>query len=250
MDYQVDDGFVVYVNGSEAGRVNMPSGTISYNTYSSTYAGDEPITGTLDLPARYFQNGTNLIAVEVHNNNATSSDLFWAASLNTTIDAVNEEFISTEAIIDLPSDNYVGLTACFSPLSEEERLQQGITPVRINEVSASNNISVNEYWKRNDWVELYNTTNQPIDVEGMYLTDNVDKPHKYKISKNESLAQTIIPPHGYLIIWCDKLEPISQLHASFKLEADGSEMMLSAADDSWTDRFTYPKHKEDESVGR
>ena len=250
LDYQVDDGFVVYVNGSEAGRVNMPSGTISYNTYSSTYAGDEPITGTLDLPARYFQNGTNLIAVEVHNNNATSSDLFWAASLNTTIDAMNEEFISTEAIIDLPSNNYVGLTACFSPLSEEERLQQGITPVRINEVSASNNISVNEYWKRNDWVELYNTTNQPIDVEGMYLTDNINKPHKYKISKNESLAQTIIPPHGYLIIWCDKLEPISQLHASFKLEADGSEMMLSAADDSWTDRFTYPKHKEDESVGR
>lgn len=250
LDYQVDDGFVVYVNGTEAGRVNMPSGTISFNTYSSTYAGDDPITGTLDLPARLFHNGSNLIAVEVHNNSATSSDLFWAASLNTTVDAVNEEFVSTEAIIDLPTDNYIGLTACFTPLSDEERIAQGITPVRINEVSASNNIYVNEYWKKNDWVELYNTTNQPIDVEGMYLTDNLDKPQKYQISKGETQAETVIPPHGHLIVWCDKLEPSSQLHASFKLEAEGGDVMLTAADGSWSDRFTYSIHKEDETVGR
>jgi hypothetical protein len=255
LDYQVDDGFVVYVNGSEAGRVNMPSGTISYNTYSSTYAGDEPITGTLDLPARYFQNGTNLIAVEVHNNNATSSDLFWAASLNTTIGAVNEEFISTEAIIDLPSDNYVGLTACFSPLSEEERLQQGITPVRINEVSASNGIYVNEFFKHNDWIELYNTTDQPIDVDGMYLSDNLNKPQKYQISKTIASdpsikINTIIPAHGYLIIWCDKLEPKSQLHASFKLEAEGGDILLTAADGSWSDHLVYTAMKSDETVGR
>ena len=84
-----------------------------------------------------------------------------------------------------------------------------MTPVRINEVSADDGVYVNDYFKRNDWVELYNTTDQPIDVEGMFLTDNPDKPKKYQISKGVSQASTVIPAHGYLIIWCDKLEPQS-----------------------------------------
>ena len=159
-------------------------------------------------------------------------------------------YISTEPVIDLPTDNSMKLTACFTPMTETERLQEGFTPVRINEVSAANNIYVNEYWKRNDWVELYNTTDQPVDVEGMYLTDNLNKPHKYQIQKGESTANTVIPPHGHLIIWCDKLSPVSQLHASFKLGAEGGDVMLSAADDSWSDVLSYPQHKEDETVGR
>ena len=159
-------------------------------------------------------------------------------------------FFSKELTINLPTDDKVVLEACFTPMAETTRLEQGITPVRINEVSAANNIYVNEYWKRNDWVELYNTTDQPIDIEGMYLTDNLDKPHKYQIQKGDGTANTIIPPLGHLIIWCDKLQPISQLHASFKLDAEGGDIMLSAADDSWSDILSYPMHKADETVGR
>ena len=159
-------------------------------------------------------------------------------------------FFSTEPVISLPSDNKVVLKACFEPMTEGERLEQGITPVRINEVSAANNIYVNEYWKRNDWVELFNTTDQPVDVEGMYITDNLNKPHKYQIQKGETVAATIIPPHGHLVIWCDKLQPVNLLHASFKLAAEGGDVMISAADDSWSDILTYPMHKEDETVGR
>ena len=250
LDYQVDDGFIIYVNGSEAGRVNMPSGSVNYNTYSSTYAADTPLTGTLSLPATLFRSGRNVIAVEVHNNGASSSDLFWACRLNTSVDAYSDGFYSTEAEIDLPEDGAVSLTACFTPLSEEERHDQHITPVRINEVSAANNIHVNEYWKKNDWVELYNTTVEPIDVEGMYLTDNVSKPKKYQITKGSTEAGTIIPPHGHLIIWCDKLDPINQLHASFKLGNEDGDVMLTAADESWSDRLTYTTMKEDETVGR
>ena len=159
------------------------------------------------------------------------------------------DYLSTSPIIDLPSGS-VSLTACFTPMSAETRLAQGFTPVRINEVSAANNIYVNEYWKRNDWIELFNTTNEPIDVEGMYLTDNLEKPHKYQISKEESAAETIIPPHGRLVVWCDKLIPAGQLHASFKLAAEGGDVMLSAADDSWSDVLTYTEHQADQTVGR
>ena len=157
--------------------------------------------------------------------------------------------VSTETEMSLPTGT-VNLVASFTKLSDNEKAQQGITPVRINEVSADDGVYVNDYFKRNDWVELYNTTDQPIDVEGMFLTDNPDKPKKYQISKGESQASTVIPAHGYLVIWCDKLEPQSQLHASFKLDNEGDELQLMAADGSWTDRFVYAAHESDQTVGR
>lgn len=250
LNYKVDDGCVVYVNGTEAGRVNMPSGNITYNTYSSTYAETEPLAGSINIPSTLLKSGKNVIAVEVHNTSATSSDLFWDAEL-TAIKATSDDAIySRESIIDIPSDSKVSLVACFTPLSSDEIAEQGITPVRINEISASNETYVNEYWKKNDWVELYNTTDEPIDVEGMYLSDNVNKPKKYQISKADSQATTIIEPHGHLIIWCDKLDPLTQLHATFKLSNEGGDVLLTSADETWCDRLTYTGHEPDETIGR
>lgn len=252
LNYQVDDGFIVWVNGKEGGRVNMPQGTCSYTTFSSTYAGDTPLTGTLELDASLFVKGNNVIAVEVHNTSYTSSDLYWACELLTSVGTTNSEDIMTDTAIDLPDDGKISLTACFEPLTEAGRWAEGMTPVRINEVSAANTIYVNEYFKHNDWIELYNTTDADIDIAGMYLTDNPDKPKKYQIVSTGSPSgiTTVIPAHGYLIIWCDKQEPQSQLHASFKLDAEGGELVLTAADESWSDHFSYTAMKGDESVGR
>ena len=250
LNYQVDDGFVVYVNGKEAGRFNMPSGQISFDSFSSSYADDTPLTGTLELSSSLFKNGSNVIAVEIHNNKYASSDQYWAAKLFTSVGSRSEGFISSEAVMDLPADGVLSLVACFAPLSDEEKATQGIIPVRINEVSAANSIFVNDYFKRNDWVELYNTTSNPVNVEGMYLSDNLTKPKKYQISKGETQAETTIPAHGYLVVWCDKLDPVSQLHANFKLEADGGDVILTAADESWCDQMTYTRHQGNESVGR
>ena len=157
---------------------------------------------------------------------------------------------SSETEISLPSGNSLSFTATFTPLSANELAAEGINPVRINEVSAANGIHVNDLFKRNDWVELYNTTAQPIDVEGMYLSDNANKPQKWQITKGETDASTVIPAHGYLIIWCDKLEPVSQLHATFKLAAEGGDVLLTAADESWSDRLTYPALASDQTAGR
>lgn len=159
--------------------------------------------------------------------------------------------VSTEAEMNLPSDATVNLTATFTKLSDNEMAQQGITPVRINEVSADDGIYVNDYFKRKDWIELYNTTDKDIDAEGMYLSDAPEKnPKKYQITKDGNQASTIIPAHGYLVVWCDKEASLSQLHASFKLPAEGDELQLMAADESWTDRFTYAAHTSDQTVGR
>ncbi len=160
--------------------------------------------------------------------------------------------VSRDEEISLPSGSSVSLTAMFTKLSDDELKADGITPVRINEVSAANDIYMNDYFKRNDWIELYNTTDQPIDVAGMFLSDNLQKPQKYQISNIPSLegGGTVIQPHGYLIVWCDKLEALSEQHASFKLAASGGDVLLTAADESWTDRLTYTAMNGDQTVGR
>jgi hypothetical protein len=104
------------------------------------------------------------------------------------------------------------------------------------------------YFKKNDWIELYNTTSKPMDVAGMYLTDNLEKPLKYQIPSSETI-NTVIPPYGYLVLWADKLESVHQLHTQFKLENEGGLVMLTSADQAWSDTLFYPSHYGFESVG-
>jgi hypothetical protein len=40
------------------------------------------------------------------------------------------------------------------------------------------------------------------------------------------------------------------LHASFKLDNNSGHLMLTAADESWSDEFVYTRHNGDQSVGR
>lgn len=251
LNYYADDGFVVYVNGQEAGRYNMPSGNISYGTTSTTWAGSTPDEGTLQLRGSLFRQGTNVIAVEVHNTSATSSDIYWDCSLTGDLGSGDDvSYVATTPELELP-DGSVQLTACYRPMTPAERQETGMHAVRINEVSAANSIYVNEYGKKNDWVELVNTTAEEQDVEGMYLTDNLGKLKKYQISKAGTDAVTTISPRGKLIVWCDKLETTRQaLHAPFKLAAEGGVVALSAADMSWTDTLHYNAHDGNHTVGR
>ena len=156
----------------------------------------------------------------------------------------------TDEEITMPNGK-VDLVASFRAMTDAELQAQGVVPVRINEVSAANNSYIDENGKKGDWVELYNTTDKEIDVEGMYLTDDLDKPEKYQITKGSTKANTIIPAHGYLIIWCDKRATTNGgLHASFKISDDGGEMALMAADKSWKDVITYDAHDANSTVMR
>lgn len=156
----------------------------------------------------------------------------------------------SEQEITMPTGK-VELKASFRAMTDAEKKAHGIAPICINEVSAANDSYIDENGKKGDWVELYNTTDTEIDVEGMYLTDNLDKPEKYQITKGETQARTIIPAHGYLIIWCDKRATTDGgMHASFKISDDGGQLQLMAADKSWTNVITYAAHDSRSTVMR
>ncbi len=246
LNVSVDDGCVVYVNGTEAGRFNMPGGTVKYNTYASTYGDQFSYPQVIELAASLFTKGDNVIAVEVHNNDNVSSDIHWEASLMYG-SIVNGDIVSADEEYTLPSKGKFNLVAVYEELGESE-LAEAQTPVRINEVSAGNSIYINEYFEREDWIELYNTTSETIDLAGMYLSDNINKPTKYQFESG--VVSTVIEPHGYRVVWCDKTEPMNQLHASFKLANEDSYVVLTAADKTWADTLQYCAHDGLVTVGR
>lgn len=244
LDYRVDDGFVVYVNGTEAGRVNMPSGTVGYTTYASSTV-SERLDGTLTLDASLFRTGSNLVAVEVHNCNAGSTDLYWDAALTVTHPG-DESLFSTEATLALTEGLNATLEACFEPAADTE----APLTVCINEVSTRNDVFVSDVFRRSDWIELYNPTLKPVDVAGMTLGTSSDESATWCIAAGSESISTQVPPHGHLLVWCDQEEGTTALHAPFKLRSDSMLVTLTTADGRQADSFACLPHAGDESVGR
>ena len=249
LDYTIDDGMIVYVNGVEAGRYNMPSGSVSYNDVSTTYANGNPDKGQMTIKGSFFKRGKNVIAVEVHNNSLTSTDILWETSLSLIEKNDASNFVSKEAEFTLPTSGELNLVAVFEENSDIDKLAEGIRPVRINEVSAANSIYINDYFKKDDWIELYNTTDDDLDIKGMYITDKLDKPEKYQVPSDDVNINTIIPAHGYKIIWCDKRDNINKdIHAAFKLASEGGDIMIKTTE--YTDTLHYDVHTGTQTFGR
>ncbi|NYJ21400.1 glycoside hydrolase family 16 protein [Glaciibacter psychrotolerans] len=88
-----DDGVIVYVNGKEVVRKNLPTGTIKDTSYAtaapqSTAAQAAKVTAT--IPASALKAGSNLISVQVQSN--------WRNTPNSTFDAQLTMVRSTAAV--------------------------------------------------------------------------------------------------------------------------------------------------------
>jgi hypothetical protein len=75
-----DDGAVVYVNGAEVFRNNMPPGPVNSETLALIVAEDSEFRA-VRLSPQSLRAGQNLIAVEVHQVNLTSSDVSFDLEL-------------------------------------------------------------------------------------------------------------------------------------------------------------------------
>jgi uncharacterized repeat protein (TIGR02543 family) len=77
----VDDGAVLYLNGTEFARLRMNAGPITYTNLANANPPAENAWETVELPRSLFVAGDNVLAAEVHQVTANSSDLSWAAEL-------------------------------------------------------------------------------------------------------------------------------------------------------------------------
>ena len=124
--------------------------------------------------------------------------------------------------------------------------------VWLNEFMAANNHSiVDDTGQHSDWLELYNASQQAVELGGWYLTDDPASLTKWRFPAGVRLLA-----QSYMIIWAsglDHTDPAAPLHTNFKLsKAAGSYLELVYADGlTILSAFApYPQQYDDVSYGR
>ncbi|MDR1981942.1 MAG: lamin tail domain-containing protein [Tannerellaceae bacterium] len=141
------------------------------------------------------------------------------------------------------------LLACLLSIGAQA---QRVTSMRINEVLVVNEDNfVDDYGKRNAWIELYNTSAGSVDIRGCFLTDDKNNPKKYPIPKGDVLTK--IKPRQHVIFWIDGQPSRGTFHVNFVFDPDRENYIALYDADGKTlvDEITIPRTKgKDISYGR
>lgn len=183
----LDDGAVFYLNGRELLRTRFTANPALYTSLADSNVGDAVYEGPFDLVATNLVPGENLLAVEVHQSNAASSDIVFGMSLDTQVISTTSESLVLNEIL---ANNH------------------GASP-------ATNGLP--------DYLELYNTSTQTIDLSGYSVSDDVLNPARFILPTGTRIAA-----HGFLRIWCDNATNAPDLHTGFQINADGQTLALFA----------------------
>ncbi|MFD1144614.1 lamin tail domain-containing protein [Larkinella insperata] len=127
-----------------------------------------------------------------------------------------------------------------------------ITGLFINEFMASNTKKPDENGEFDDWIEIYNSNAQPIDIGGLYITDALNNLTQWRIPTTNP-ALTTIPAKGYLLLWADGQPAQGPLHVNIKLSKGGEAIGLSqlvGSTPTLIDSYTFGAQKDDVSMGR
>ncbi|MBV7330692.1 lamin tail domain-containing protein [Chloroflexi bacterium TSY] len=169
----------------------------------------------------------------------TSLLLFSGILLSLLVGGINSSAIAQ-------STHPIGINAT------SEISNQDVLDLRLNEIMADNESSLadpddpNPEPRFEDWFEIYNTGNTSVNLEGLYLTDNLTETTKHHITRT-----LIISPQGYLIFWADNDPEQGPNHVSFRLRQNGEALALIAADGlTVIDKHEFGDQQADVSLGR
>lgn len=208
-----DDGYVLYLNGYELSRGNLPGapGTfVPFDTAASGHGGQFEGNGnnpaavvSVPVPRSLLRVGRNVISAQLHNNTLGSSDL----------------------LLDVRFSGTAGSTLTWVGLGSPWRFRiatsEFATPAPTNTA-----VITPEFL---DWIELKNTSATTVDLTGWMLTDSAATPAKWLFPGGTSIAAG-----GYLVVACSgrnttAVSPGGMLHTNFSLNSKGEYIALRDA---------------------
>lgn len=115
----------------------------------------------------------------------------------------------------------------------------------LNEWMSSNSSTITDadFDNSGDWIEVFNASDNSIDLSGYFLTDDLSEPAKWHFPNNTQIA-----PNGFLLVWADGEN--TGLHTAFKLTKEGEEIGLFDRDTLLLDSIIYAQQVTDISMGR
>lgn len=118
--------------------------------------------------------------------------------------------------------------------------------VVINEIMSSNTKTIyDEAGDASDWIELYNMSGDPINLNGYYLSDDSLDLKKWQF------GDVVIAPKACFIIFAsDKDTNLVYWHTNFKISASGEKIILSDPDGTIVDQVDVPASLSDFSWAR
>lgn len=230
LEYDFDDGCIIYLNGVEVFREALGAAGqfIPFNQNAdsgngaSTDNGNPFVSRIFNLDPSLLTTGTNVLSAQVHNSSPTSSDLIMHLGLRSSGGS---------------TQTFVAPTEVFSYFVGTQE------PSDIPAESISPDL---EY---SDWIELKNTSNQPVNLSGWHLSDDIDEPTKFSLP-----AGAFIPANGYLLVLADDQDEFNGegdfIHTSFRLSANGDDLVLANPSGTVVDSFVdYPRQSAIRSFG-
>jgi hypothetical protein len=122
------------------------------------------------------------------------------------------------------------------------------SPLVINEFMAKNDSSIQDNTGAySDWVEIYNNSNEAIDLAGYYLSDDLNDNSKW------AFPDVTIEAFGFYLIWCSGDTSLGENHTGFKLSASGEDVALwnaQSVDTLLVDGLSFGEQYADTSYGR
>ena len=120
--------------------------------------------------------------------------------------------------------------------------------LHINEVVSQNNTTLDDFDSDySDFIELYNSGSNDIQMEGYYLSDDVIDLQKWVF------PNFVVPANSFAIVWASDKDTAyfgNELHTNFKLGSSGDFLVLTSPSNSMVDSVSIPGLGPDASLGR
>jgi hypothetical protein len=192
----LDDGYVLWINGRKAHFLGMDDTVVTHETLANRTVSDAAVEGPFTLPSDFLVPGENTFAVEVHQSSLSSSDIVFG--------------------LEMTLEGGGSLSATPGAANTVSAVLPEFPTLRINEVLPRNVLGLRDLsGAAEPWLELINTGDAPVSLDGLFLTDMVDGTVPWGFPPAAS-----IPPGGFRVVFVDGdtlQNTTAEWHASFRL---------------------------------
>jgi hypothetical protein len=225
---------VFYLNGQRLFALRLTNNPPVYANLAGN-VNNANFEGPFTVAASALQGGTNVLAVEVHQSAANSSDVVFAMRLETDFPAGTNVALYTPGTVN----SVRASKAAFPTLWLNELLP-------VNNAAVSN-AAADRFGEYEPWVELFNGGTNAISLSGFYLTTNYSQPTLWPFP-----VSATIQPGEFKLVWLDG-EPgeanATEWHSAFRLASAQGALALTYIVGGQTNVLDYLNYSVP-SVGR